>query len=67
MDSILETQRKLHEERERTIETIVKEIMSDKKTHKANINSQQRVKQLVDVSSRSISALKRISDNSTRE
>lgn len=44
----METQRKLHEERERTIETIVKEIMSDKKTHKANINSQQRVKQLVD-------------------
>ncbi|XGW08369.1 hypothetical protein V3C99_011023, partial [Haemonchus contortus] len=48
MDSIMETQRKLHEERERTIETIVKEILSDKKTHKANINSQQRVKQLVD-------------------
>ncbi|ETN78330.1 splicing factor 3A subunit 3 family protein [Necator americanus] len=48
MDSILENQRKLHEERERTIETIVKEIMSDKKTHKANINSQQRVKFLVD-------------------
>ncbi|KHJ98419.1 hypothetical protein OESDEN_01599 [Oesophagostomum dentatum] len=48
MDSILENQRKLHEDRERTIETIVKEIMSDKKTHKANINSQQRVKQLVD-------------------
>ncbi|VDM52614.1 unnamed protein product [Angiostrongylus costaricensis] len=42
MDSILENQRKLHEERERTIDTIVKEIMSDKKTHKANINSQQR-------------------------
>uniref|UniRef100_A0A1I7XUQ6 SF3A3 domain-containing protein n=1 Tax=Heterorhabditis bacteriophora TaxID=37862 RepID=A0A1I7XUQ6_HETBA len=48
MDSILETQRKLHEERERTIDTIVKEVMSEKKTHKAKINSEQRVKQLVD-------------------
>ncbi|CAI4232893.1 unnamed protein product [Auanema sp. JU1783] len=48
MDSVLETQRKFHEERERLVDTIVKEIMSEKRTHKAKINSEHRVRGLLD-------------------
>lgn len=50
MDSVIENIRKLHEERERIVDTIVKERMIERKTHKATVNSQQRVKVLVDVS-----------------
>lgn len=50
MESCLETIRNLHEERERLIDTIVKEKMAEKLTHKAKVNSEQRVKKFVDVS-----------------
>ncbi|PAV83074.1 hypothetical protein WR25_02602 [Diploscapter pachys] len=51
MDSAIENIRKLHEERERIVDTIVKERMIERKTHKATVNSQQRVKVLVDTNS----------------
>ncbi|CAD6192239.1 unnamed protein product [Caenorhabditis auriculariae] len=48
MDSALELTRKLHEERERLIDVIVKETMATKGTHKAKVNSELRVKKFVD-------------------
>ncbi|CAI5443196.1 unnamed protein product [Caenorhabditis angaria] len=48
MDSSLEIARNLHEERERLIDSIVKETMAEKLTHKAKINSEQRVKRFSD-------------------
>lgn len=44
MDSVLETQRTLHEERERCLDVIVKEFMVDKKTQRERVNSDQRCK-----------------------
>ncbi|EGT41794.1 hypothetical protein CAEBREN_20182, partial [Caenorhabditis brenneri] len=48
MDSCLETIRNLHEERERLIDSTVKEKIAEKLTHKAKVNSEQRVKKFVD-------------------
>lgn len=49
MDSCLETIRNLHEERERLLDITVKEKIAEKLTHKAKVNSEQRVKTFVDV------------------
>ncbi|CAP25395.1 Protein CBG04748 [Caenorhabditis briggsae] len=48
MDSCLETIRNLHEERERLIDSTVKEKIAEKLTHKAKVNSELRVKKFVD-------------------
>uniref|UniRef100_A0A914WN70 Matrin-type domain-containing protein n=1 Tax=Plectus sambesii TaxID=2011161 RepID=A0A914WN70_9BILA len=48
MESVLETQRRLHEERERLVDTMTREWLHDKKNHKEKINSEQRLKLLLD-------------------
>lgn len=50
MESTLENQRSAHEERERIVDSITKEFLAEKRTHKARINSDQRVKKLLEVS-----------------
>ena len=49
MDSILESQRSAHEERERIVDLMTKEFLAEKKSHKAKINSDKRVGDLIDV------------------
>lgn len=49
MESIIENQRKLHEERERTGECIISELIYKKNGHRENVNSEHRVKLLLDV------------------
>ncbi|KAI1294781.1 Splicing factor 3A subunit 3 [Halotydeus destructor] len=48
MESILEKQRNLHEERERIQDTMVKEMIAKKVTHREQINSDHRIKILLD-------------------
>ncbi|GMR36592.1 hypothetical protein PMAYCL1PPCAC_06787 [Pristionchus mayeri] len=48
MESLLENQRSAHEERERITDSITKEFLAEKRTHKARINSDQRVKKLLE-------------------
>lgn len=48
MEAYLEHQRRLHEERERIIDTMVREWLHEKKTHKEKINSDHRLKMLLD-------------------
>ncbi|XP_074603913.1 splicing factor 3a subunit 3 noi [Brevipalpus obovatus] len=48
MESILEQQRSYHEERERIEETMVREMMAKKGTHKDQMNSEHRLKYLID-------------------
>lgn len=48
MDSLLEVQRNCHEERERCIDLMTKEFLIDKKTQREKINSDKRVKSLVE-------------------
>ncbi|CAD5229007.1 unnamed protein product [Bursaphelenchus okinawaensis] len=46
MESVIESQRTLHEERERCLDVIVKEFMAEKKTQRERVNSDQRCKSL---------------------
>ena len=39
----------MHEERNRLVDTMVREMMMEKRTHKERINSDQRIKMLLDV------------------
>ncbi|KAI1731936.1 pre-mRNA-splicing factor SF3A3, of SF3a complex, prp9 domain-containing protein [Ditylenchus destructor] len=48
MESLLEVQRNCHEERERCIELMVVESLTEKRSQKEKINSDQRIKSLVD-------------------
>ncbi|MFH4979153.1 hypothetical protein AB6A40_005862 [Gnathostoma spinigerum] len=48
MESILETQRRLHEERDRLVDAMTKEFLHERKSHKEKINGDHRVKDLVD-------------------
>lgn len=48
MDTILERQRNAHEERERLIEAQMKEILHKKNTQREQINSDHRVRGLLD-------------------
>lgn len=48
MDTILERQRSAHEERERLIEAQVKELLHKKSTQREQINSDHRVRGLLD-------------------
>nr|CAD2197678.1 unnamed protein product [Meloidogyne enterolobii] len=48
MDSLLEVQRTCHEERERCVDLMVREYLVEKKTQREKINSDQRVKGLID-------------------
>lgn len=50
MESYLEDHRLLHEERERIENAMVRELIVKKTTHRENINSDHRVKYLLDVS-----------------
>jgi len=48
METLLEQQRRYHEERERLMDGMSKELLHQKKTHKEKINSDHRTKQLLD-------------------
>lgn len=47
METILEQQRRHHEERERLIDSMVKELLHKKPGHRENINSEHRLKMLL--------------------
>jgi len=59
MESILEIQRSLHEERERTIAAMVVENLEKKTSHRDQVNSDHRIRNLLD---RSMSAARRLDD-----
>uniref|UniRef100_A0A914ZLK8 Matrin-type domain-containing protein n=1 Tax=Parascaris univalens TaxID=6257 RepID=A0A914ZLK8_PARUN len=48
MDTILEAQRRLHEERDRLIDSMTKEFLHERRSHKEKINGDHRIKSLVD-------------------
>lgn len=48
METILEQQRRYHEERERLFDSMVKEHTHKKPGHRENINSEYRLKMLLD-------------------
>ncbi|XP_013386283.1 splicing factor 3A subunit 3 [Lingula anatina] len=48
METLLEQQRRYHEERERLMDAMVKEMNYTTKTHREKINSDQRLRQLLD-------------------
>ena len=48
MESLLEQQRRYHEERERLLDALVQERMVEKKTNKDSINSEHRQKAMLD-------------------
>ncbi|VIO94010.1 conserved hypothetical protein,hypothetical protein [Brugia malayi] len=48
METILEIQRRLHEERDRLIDSMTKEYLHERKSHKEKINGDHRVRRLVD-------------------
>uniref|UniRef100_A0A7E4V540 Matrin-type domain-containing protein n=1 Tax=Panagrellus redivivus TaxID=6233 RepID=A0A7E4V540_PANRE len=48
MESIFESQRLWHEERERCLDSIVRDMLVEKKTQKEKVNSDQRVKTLIE-------------------
>ncbi|XP_067675220.1 splicing factor 3A subunit 3-like [Haliotis asinina] len=48
MESLLEQQRRYHEERERLMDAMTKEMLHPKKVLREQINSDQRLKQLID-------------------
>ncbi|CAG9534251.1 unnamed protein product [Cercopithifilaria johnstoni] len=48
METILETQRRLHEERDRLIDSMTKEYLHERKSHKEKVNGDHRVRRLVD-------------------
>jgi hypothetical protein len=50
MESILEQQRRYHEERERLMDAMVKEMLHKKMGNREIINSDHRLKMLLDVS-----------------
>lgn len=52
METLLEQQRRYHEERERIVDTMVKETIHKKTTQREMINSEHRQKILLDVSFR---------------
>ncbi|VDM49709.1 unnamed protein product [Toxocara canis] len=49
METVLETQRRLHEERDRLIDSMTKEFLHERKSHKEKINGDHRIKKLVDI------------------
>jgi len=48
METLLEQQRRYHEERERLMDSMVKEMLLNKKSFKEEINSDHRLRQLLD-------------------
>lgn len=48
METILEQQRRYHEERERLMDAMVKEMLYKKPGHRESINSEHRLKMLLD-------------------
>lgn len=48
METILEQQRRYHEERERLVDGMTKEMLHQNKTHKEQINADHRLKSLLD-------------------
>ncbi|CAJ0576377.1 unnamed protein product, partial [Mesorhabditis spiculigera] len=67
MDSVLETQRNLHEERERLIEAMTKETIAEKRSHKALINSQHRVRKFADRYIDATAELEKLYEDTTKE
>ena len=58
MESLLEQQRRQHEERERLVDSLTKENLLAKKTNREQINSDHRSKILLDHFMNSTEALK---------
>lgn len=48
METLLEQQRRYHEERERLMDAMTKEMLHPKRTHREEINSDHRLRQLLD-------------------
>lgn len=48
METLLEQQRRYHEERERLMDAMVKEVLHKKPGHRESINSEHRSKMLLD-------------------
>ncbi|KAK2187214.1 hypothetical protein NP493_175g03008 [Ridgeia piscesae] len=48
METLLEQQRRYHEERERLMDNMAKEMLHPKKTNREQINSDTRLRQLLD-------------------
>ena len=48
MESLLEQQRRYHEEMERLMDALVGEQMTTKKTHKDSLNSEHRQRAMID-------------------
>ena len=55
METLLEQQRRYHEERERIVDAMVKETIYKKSTQRETINSEHRQKILLDVCFKSFS------------
>ena len=55
METLLEQQRRYHEERERIVDAMVKETIYNKSTQRETINSEHRQKILLDVCFKSFS------------
>ncbi|CAJ0917299.1 unnamed protein product, partial [Mesorhabditis belari] len=67
MESILEAQRNRHEERERLIEAMTRETIVEKRSHKALVNSQHRVRSYADRYLASTEELEKMYIDSTQE
>ncbi|CAF0904266.1 unnamed protein product [Adineta ricciae] len=63
IDSVLEQQRRYHEERERLMDTMTKEMLRKKATHREQINSEHMVKLLLDRYAETSSRLKETYDD----
>ena len=48
METLLEQQRRYHEERERLVDALVQERLGEKKTHKDAINSEHRQRAMLE-------------------
>ncbi|KAI6205897.1 hypothetical protein M3Y94_00844400 [Aphelenchoides besseyi] len=67
MDSIIETQRSLHEERERCLDLIVNEFLAGKKNQRERVNSDQRSRELIERFSTATNQLIEIYTDPTNE
>ncbi|CAD5122490.1 DgyrCDS10913 [Dimorphilus gyrociliatus] len=63
METLLEQQRRFHEERERLMDTMAKEMLYEKKMHRERINSDHRLKLLLDRYTDATSELKELYDD----
>ncbi|KAI6243703.1 Splicing factor 3A subunit 3 family protein [Aphelenchoides fujianensis] len=67
MDSIIETQRSLHEERERCLDLAVKEFLAEKKNQRERVNSEHRTRDTIERYNKATSQLIEIYSDLTGE